>query len=503
MFKSLAKGCAIAVSLGVLFTSCGTSSGIDSAGGVDTDLAASLGQDSGGGPDVLARGLLARAHIADRSIALDRYQILATNTKLLPADSNIRDDVYERDLQTGTTTLLTPDENAGTSQASGEASISSDGTYVVFRSLSNRLVAGDTNAFSDIFQWDRTTGDVIRLTPNSVNGHCLNPMVSADGNRVVFATTASNLPGSGTDDNGQSDIYLWTRTSPSAGTFSRISLNASGAQLLGGPSVEPTISFDGASTYYATYLSKATNAQGHTPTNTRQDVYRVNLATSSTVLVSIADDDTTLANGNSWPGSISADGNRILFTSDATNLVAGDGSHAFRDVFVRDIGAMTTTLISRANAAPSNGHAEYVASISSDGRWAAFSSAASNLVAGDTNGKLDVFRRDLNNLGTSDPERISLSDKSVGELAAPQLTGNSDYPAYGYTNNMLAFRSVANDVMVTDPDALMDIYVRDLARSTPATIFASMASTSPKSVFGDFVSNGVQIEALWNSGVFE
>ncbi len=114
-------------------------------------------------------------------------------------------------------------------------------------------------------------------------------------------------------------------------------------------------------------------------------------------------------NGRSFLPSISADGRYVAFYSEADNLVEGDTNGA-GDIFVRDLQLGTTT---RVNIGPAGGQANGFSaepSISADGRYVAFSSIASNLVSGDTNGSSDVFVRDLQ-LGTT--TRVSVDSAGV------------------------------------------------------------------------------------------
>jgi Tol biopolymer transport system component len=83
----------------------------------------------------------------------------------------------------------------------------------------------------------------------------------------------------------------------------------------------------------------------------------------------------------------------VAFSSDATNLVAGD-TNLVQDIFVRDRQTGTTTLVSKSSAGVGGDFGSYSPSISADGRYVAFASYATNLVAGDTNGAEDIFVRD-------------------------------------------------------------------------------------------------------------
>jgi hypothetical protein len=97
--------------------------------------------------------------------------------------------------------------------------------------------------------------------------------------------------------------------------------------------------------------------------------------------------------GDSYSASISSDGRYVAFYSGASNLVAGD-TNGFGDVFVHDRQTGQTTRVSVDSAGAEGDGDSYLASISSDGRYVAFTSHATNLVAGDTNGFRDVFVHD-------------------------------------------------------------------------------------------------------------
>ena len=110
----------------------------------------------------------------------------------------------------------------------------------------------------------------------------------------------------------------------------------------------------------------------------------------------------TQGDNDSFAPSISADGRYVAFTSYAPNLVPGDLSEA-GDIFVRDtcFGAPAgcipgTTRVSVSTEGVEGNNDSHDASISADGRFVAFTSDATNLVAGDTNGVSDVFVRDTN-----------------------------------------------------------------------------------------------------------
>jgi Tol biopolymer transport system component len=164
--------------------------------------------------------------------------------------------------------------------------------------------------------------------------------------------------------------------------------------------------------------------------------------------------------------SISGDGRYVAFSSAASNLVADDHSGA-PDVFVRDRDTQTTI---RASVASDGGDADWSAmspKLSADGRHVAFASRASNLVAGDTNKMVDVFVRDLDLART---ERINLT--STGGEANGHASGELAISADG---QVVAFMSSATNLVAADGNKVDDVFVRDRAAGTTTRVSVTSA----------------------------
>ena len=146
------------------------------------------------------------------------------------------------------------------------------------------------------------------------------------------------------------------------------------------------------------------------------------------------------ANGTSSCPAISGDGRWVAFESSASNLVAGD-TNGQQDVFVHDRQTGTTTRVSVGPRAPRPTMTAAAPSISADGRWVAFDSCASNLVAGDTNGVNDVFVHDRQ---TGTTTRVS-----VGPGGA-QANAGSGAPAISADGRWVAFASWASNLVAGD-----------------------------------------------------
>jgi hypothetical protein len=178
--------------------------------------------------------------------------------------------------------------------------------------------------------------------------------------------------------------------------------------------------------------------------NLNRDVFLHNLATGTTSRVSVTNGEAEASGGDSGIPSLNADGTRIAFESLASNLVPGDTNVTW-DVFVRDTGAATTTRVSVASAGSQAGGSSNAASINAAGTMVAFHSAATDLVAGDTNGVLDVFLRDLT-VGTT--TRISTTDtgaQAAAPSAAPSINGSGTRVAFNSEDALVAADTNGDD----------------------------------------------------------
>jgi Tol biopolymer transport system component len=362
-------------------------------------------------------------------------------------------------------------------------SISADGRYVAFSSTADNLSAEDNDPAADIFVRDLQTGTATLVSrasgPTGAAGDRDSeaPAISADGRFVAFASLAANLS---TEDRFPVDIFVRDLQTNTTTLVSR----ASGASGPAGDrrSEAPSISADGR---FVAFASSALNfsAEDNDPGS---DVFVRDLQANTTTLVSRASGVSgEAADFASLDPSISADGRSVAFDSEAANL---GPDIALWDVFVRDLQANTTTLVSRASGASGAPGDDYsiTPSISADGRYVAFDSEADNLSAED-NDIADIFVRDLQ------ANTTTLVSRASGAAGAAADSGGRDpsRPAISADGRYVAFDSLADnlstedyDVFGTDcyyfhgwlcyPAPVGDIFVRDLQAST--TTFASRAS---------------------------
>src|SRR5438876_8258911 len=218
---------------------------------------------------------------------------------------------------------------------------------------------------------------------NGGNSDSSGSVISADGRFVLFLSSASNL--STNDDGGRRfvDVFVRDRTNH---TTTLVSVNQTGTGGGNGHSVSPVISADGR---YVAFESEATNLVSN-DTNGLSDVFLRDLQSGTTLLLSVNSSGTGVGNGASTSPVMSADGRYVAFVSGAGDLVANDTNGA-TDVFVRDLQNGTTILASvRADGNTSGNDDSDSPTLTPDGRWLAFRSKATNLVAGVTNRQGEV-----------------------------------------------------------------------------------------------------------------
>jgi Tol biopolymer transport system component len=335
----------------------------------------------------------------------------------------------------------------GGAQADGRSfipALSADGRYAAFYSDASNLVSGDTNSARDVFVHDRQTGETTRVSIDSAgtqaNGDSFEPAISADGRFVAFSSAATNLVAG--DTNQANDVFVRDRQ---ANTTTRVSLGPAGANANGG-SDSPSISGDG---NLVAYTSAATNLVTG-DLNNQRDVFVFNRQTGVTTRASI-NTFSEEANLDSFTPELSADGRFVVFTTFASNLIGFDDNEG-SDVFVRDLQAGTTTRVSEYTGGSQAEGDSLRPAISADGRYVAFDSDAWNLVWGDTNDVFDVF---LHDRATGYTTRVSIDDsglQSDGPSFRPSLSGDGRYVAYysDASNLVAGDTNGGSDVMLFD-----------------------------------------------------
>lgn len=249
------------------------------------------------------------------------------------------------------------------------ADLSQNGRYLTFVSEADNLVVGDTNGFPDIFVYDRTSGEIKRVSvasdgteSNGVSGFDP-PRISGDGRYVVFRSSASNLVPD--DTNGLPDIFIHdTQTN----LTQRVSITDAGTQA-NSYSWAPDISADGRFVAFDSYASNLVAGD----TNGRNDIFVHDMETGINSRVNVANDGTQANAGNKsyiayrYSIPMSADNRYVAFTSPADNLVTGDDNGA-EDVFVHDRQTGVTEIVSVSSMGEA-GNSSFLTDMSADGRF--------------------------------------------------------------------------------------------------------------------------------------
>ena len=395
--------------------------------------------------------------IVSGSVAMsadDRYVAFSSAaTNLVSLDTNTALDAFVRDRENGTTSRISVNAvGQGGNAASatplnrGRAiTISADGNRIVFHSDATNLIALDLNRSSDIFLFDRAVSklQVVSTSSSGVIGNSASyvPFINSNGDAVAFESVATNLIV--VDRNSSSDIFLRNLT---ANTTQCISVNTAGAVGNSG-SYAPALNADGTIVVFESDASDLVASD----TNAARDVFLRNSITSKTELISVGVNGAA-ADGASSSAVVSADGSIVAFKSSATNLVSAD-TNGVADVFVRDRNSGVTTRVS-VSAAGTQGNLESgigQISISQDGRYVAFTSSASNLVSGDTNALSDVFvyDREIN--------EVVRASETITEGA---LNGGSGDASVGVDGLTISFASSANNLVDDDADGTSDVFYR-------------------------------------------
>jgi Tol biopolymer transport system component len=341
-------------------------------------------------------------------------------------------------------------------EGSRDPSISGNGRYVTFDSNARNLVSPPlSDPLQEVYRHDRDTGETVLVSVGfdgkPADNGALGAKISRGGRFVAFDSDGSNLV-AGVSASG-TQVY---RRDLTAGKTALVSVSSSG-EPANTTAFTLAMSADGR---YVVFLSDATNlaagAGGHYHVFVRDVVAGVTTVEDATP-------GGDPGNGDASHADITPDGRWLAFSSDAPDLV-GDDTNGVGDVFLRDRRAKKTILVSVARGGGSGSDLSNQPVISDDGSLVAFTSFARNLVAGDTNGELDVFVRHVK-AGTT--ERVSVSS------AGGQGSGSSAVPSISADGRRVAFLSRAANLVADDTNGRDDVFVRD--RTTGTTFRASLA----------------------------
>ncbi len=409
----------------------------------------------------------AEQHSFESAVSTDgRYvAFLSDADNLVSLGSSDKTQLFLRDMVLGTTTLVSIDTSGNYAEEDiSSPDISGNGRYVVFHTTANDLVTGfDDKNFtgSDVFvrdMWTQTTSLVSRkfgAAPNvTADGSSSVPAISDDGNRIVFQSAGLDIVenfNKGT--NSTSDVYVHDQ---SGNTAMLVSQKAGGGINDGGGwgSLDPSISPDG---QYVAFVSMAHDlVSGMNGNEWNHDVYRRNLQTSTTIVVSRKFGGTELegANGVANTCSISKNGRYVAFDSNATDLIFSD-TNSKKDIFLFDcdLGTMIRASVSSEGVEGNDYSGD--PSVSNSGKFVVFTSPATNFV-NDLNGNMkDIFRH---NIFTRETELISTGVNGQGNNNSDLADISGDGATVVFTSR--ATNLIEGDDFLGDLNGLDDIFRR-------------------------------------------
>lgn len=358
----------------------------------------------------------------------------------------------------------TDSSNALSDGASDNSNISEDGRYIAFWTDAKNLGGIQSDTQPDLYLKDLKTGSISLVTEGSDGSSPINanaapkslsatshPSISQNGRYTFFISPATNLDLTVSLPIGNSDPYLYDSLTK---TITNLMANGECSTDGGnGATSEVNSTPDGKYVVISTLASNTTGCGGNDFSagdgNGLSDVYLIDIENGADKAIS-TDSTGTNGNGSSYNPSITDDGKFVAFASTSTNLIAGD-KDASADIYLRDVGGGTLTLISTFGGASSNADSRYP-SISADGKFIAFESDATNLVSGDSNGKTDIF---LWNASGPSIKRISV------DRNGNQADDSSYHPQISPDGRFVIYYSYATNLAIHDNNGFPDIFLYD------------------------------------------
>jgi Tol biopolymer transport system component len=433
------------------------------------------GNDTNRCPDVFVRDLAGGTNflvsvntngVAGNSISIEpaisgngRYVAFASiASDLMPGDTNLAWDVFVRDLQSGTDSLVSVSTNGGFGNNDSDSpAISTDGRFVLFSSKAQNLAAGCTN----LFLRDLQSGQTYGLTTGPLVSRCMTP----DGHFVAFVGAIG----------GSANLYLYVWNSLTAAriytntssSLTNISISPDGRWvaytagnllfaedliaktncLIGSGPFGPQagLQFSGDDRFLA-YATSA--AQVASDTNGASDIYLYDFQSGTNLLVSQSFFSIGAANGAADSPALSPDGRFVVYRSYASNAVPGDSNNV-PDLFLYDRVTQTTILLSvNLSGTATADNRSLTPVFSGDGKTLVFQSWASDLTTQDFNLGSDVFALDLSGFqsGTNQTNALSALQADIILVGTPSsASGQNPVIAWPFTPGTFTYGVLYKD----------------------------------------------------------
>ncbi len=456
------------------------------------------------------------------SVSADGTSVVFVSRGLSADGDPSVDGVYHRALAAPRTTSLVsrpagaaPFANAGGYVASeGPGSLSADGRYAVFTAAAAGLPGASPDGPSEAWRRDNLTGEVVLVSRAAgaagapADGGVYGASISADGNRVAFATQATNLvpaaPGAAVyvRDIASATVTVASRPTGAGGALNissggaisgdgnRVAFLSSDAQLGTGDSVRHVVVRDLAAQATTVVGAEQHDGDAASPqldftgaratweaaTDTGQGPKAKKIGGSSETHVWVSDVPGTparvdaLTDDDSVGPTISADGSRVAFAT--YGALVGADTNTVSDIYVRDLLTGSVLRASLTDADEQGDTSSYEAQISADGASVAFSSNATNLVPGDVNGVQDVFVRDLA------AQTTVLASRADGPAGATGTRGAGG-PAVSADGGCVLFDTDDTGYLADLDPGVSRLWLRAVHGTCPAAAAVAPGTTPP------------------------
>jgi Tol biopolymer transport system component len=341
------------------------------------------------------------------------------------------------------------------SYANGSAPVATaGGRYVVF-STDSPLVTEDTNGLSDVYLRDTLENRTVLISQSYAgrigNGDSFEPTISANGMTIAFTTSATNLVTGAKDDNGRVLDVVAVQVQDGVGGIAGIVSTRNDGTQASRNSFFPVVSGDGLVVAFQTF-----GRLGPKDADRREDVYVHSTKSGRTTQASLNARDRDVA-ASVLVGDIDRWGRYVTFGND-------------HDIWVRDVGTGNTRRVwheanDPAQPFPAGSAGRPV--ISGDGRFVAFTTMSTTIVAGERGHWSDVFRV---NVATGRARRVTV------DAQGGQPDDHSFIPSLSFSGRYVGFSSFAGDLVPGDAPG-SDAFVHDMRTRT--TYLASAGLDGP------------------------
>jgi Ca2+-binding RTX toxin-like protein len=454
------RGAIIAAALGIVMVVAGAPTPVGASVAVHRSGPLTLASITDSG--VKGNGFSLRPDLASSGAAVT-FETLSTN--LDPDDPDTMNDIYVKNLETGTMTLAsTSSDGVKGNDDSFDPSIDAAGDALAFETRSTNFDPLDTDASFDMYVKDLVSGQLV-LASTADDGTKGNldsgfASLSRDATRVAFFSEANNLDSGDVD--ALPDVYVKDLTT---GDLTLASASTSGVKG-NSASANPSLSADGSRVAFESLADNLVAAD----TDAKDDVYVKVIATGKLLLASRSDTGRK-GNRDSFDVSLSGSGRKVAFTSHATNLDPAD-TDATEDVYVKNLTTGDIQLVSTSDTGVKGNGESAHAKLSGDGKHVVFDSLATNLDPNDTTSDWDAYEK---NLSTGDIRLVTETAAGVkgNGTFAPNLSVSG-------AGKLTALDSDATNLDPADPDDADDIYVKD------STICTKVGTSGDDVLIGSF-----------------